>query len=101
VSEDGVTGVNNGPYDLSRPDLAEARDAVQRLYRGAADELWADLLQRSRLRGDETDEASFDRLIATMLVADPVIALCGRSLAIRASTFTRLSTAHDLIRSAE
>jgi hypothetical protein len=96
-----VTVTNIGPYDLSRPDLAEAREAVRRLYRGAADELWNNLLHESGLRGDETDDASFQRLIATMLAADPVIALCGRSLAIRATTFTRLSAAHDLIRSAE
>jgi hypothetical protein len=96
-----VTAVNVGPYDLTRPDLAEAREAVQRLYRDAADELWGELLRKAGLRGDETDDASLQRLISTMLAADPVIALCGRSLAIRANTFTRLSAAHDLIKSAE
>jgi hypothetical protein len=101
VSEDAVTVVNNGPYDLTRPDLAEAREALQRLYRTAADELWSELLRKSGLRGDETDDASLQRLIATMLAAEPVIALCGRSLAIRANTFAGLSAAHQLIRSAE
>ncbi|GGM25829.1 hypothetical protein ACFFX1_16960 [Dactylosporangium sucinum] len=96
-----MTVVNSGPYEMSRPDLAEARESLRRLYGAGTDRLWADLLRAAQLTGRETDPAALERLITAMLGADPVTALCGRSLAIRATTFVRLSSVHDLIRERE
>ena len=87
-------------YHLARPDIAEARDAVHRLYGSTAPALWKDLLAKARLSGSETDPASFDRLLTVMAEADPVTALCARSLKIRNDTHTHLSTVHALIRGA-
>jgi hypothetical protein len=96
-----VTVVNTGPYDLSRPDLSEARESLHRLYGAETGQLWNDLLRSAQLTGRETDPASLDKLVAAMLAADPVTALCGRSIAIRAATFTRLSAVHVQIRGRE
>ncbi|MFI5908551.1 hypothetical protein [Dactylosporangium sp. NPDC051541] len=96
-----MTVVHTGPYEMSRPDLAEARDSLHRLYGAGTEPLWADLLRTAQLSGRETDPESLDRLVAAMLAADPVTALCGRSLAIRAATFVRLTAVHDLIRARE
>ncbi|MFB9447002.1 hypothetical protein Dvina_25250 [Dactylosporangium vinaceum] len=96
-----MTVVNTGPYEMSRPDLTEAREALHNLYGAGAEQLWGDLLAKARLSGRESDPESLDRLVAAMLAADPVTALCGRSLAIRAATFVRLSAVHDLIRARE
>ncbi|MER7282760.1 hypothetical protein ABT369_50875 [Dactylosporangium sp. NPDC000244] len=96
-----MTDVTTGPYEMSRPDLAEARESLHRLYGAGTEQLWSDLLRQAQLTGRETDPAALERLIAAMLAADPVTALCGRSLAIRAATFVRLSAVHDLIRERE
>ncbi|GGJ79949.1 hypothetical protein GCM10010123_07260 [Pilimelia anulata] len=88
------------PYGFPRPDLAEAHAALTRLYGGAAAGLWADLLRDAGLTGHETDPASFDRLVATMLAADPVTGLCGRALAIRAATYAHLAAASGILRAA-
>jgi hypothetical protein len=88
-------------YHLNVPDIAEARDAIYRLYGAAADELWKTLLSRARVSGNETDRGAFDRLLAVMFDADPVTALCARSLKIRADTHTHLTAVHALIRAAE
>ena len=89
------------PYRLSMPTLVEAREALQRLYGAGSEDVWQPLLQRAGLTGRETDEASLQRLLAVMAAADPVIALCGRALTIRATTYTHLSAAHALINSAQ
>ncbi|MGI5241935.1 hypothetical protein [Dactylosporangium sp. CA-139066] len=96
-----MTVVHRGPYEMARPDLGEARAALHRLYGARTDQLWDDLLRAAQLTGRETEPAALERLVAAMLAADPVTALCGRSLAIRASTFVRLSAVHDLIRERE
>jgi hypothetical protein len=90
-----------GPYRLTRPDLAEAHAALQRLYRSETAAVWERLLRSARLTGRETDEQAFERLLAAMLAADPVTSLCGRGLAIRLDTYQHLAAAHTLIRSAE
>ena len=90
-----------GPYHFDRPTIAEAREAVTRLYGGAAADRWKVLLGKAGLTGNETDDASFDQLLATMLAADPVTSLCARSLAIRQATYHHLSTVHTIIRGAE
>ena len=89
-----------GVYDLRRPDLAEARAALKRLY-GDEEPLWTRLLADAGLRGTETDNDSLRRLLAAMCDADPVTALCARGLTIRLATYEHLTTAHDLIRGAE
>lgn len=89
-----------GPYHFSRPDINEAREAIHRLY-GSSSEVWTTLLSRAGLSGHETDDASYDRLITTMLAADPVISLCARSLQIRMTTYKALSDVHTLISGAE
>lgn len=97
----GRSDTDGDPYHLNRPDIAEARDAVHRLYGSDAPQLWATLLSRAGLTGRETDPGSLDRLLTVMVDADPVTALCARSLKIRTDTHTHLSTVHALIRAAE
>ena len=88
-------------YRLRKPNLGEAKAALQRLYAHHSDTLWTALLARAGLTGSETDDASFQRLLAAMTQTDPVMALCARSLTIRATAYTHLATAHTLIRDAE
>ena len=88
-------------YQLRRPDLQEARAAVQRLYAHQSDTIWPALLARAGLTGTETDDVSLHRLLAAMTQTDPVMALCARSLIIRANAYTYLAAAHTLIRDAE
>ena len=92
---------NPEAYHLRRPDLAEARAALQRLYTHQSDTIWQTLLTRAGLTGSETDEASFSRLLTAMTDTDPVMALCARSLSIRANAYTHLAAAHTLIHDAE
>jgi len=84
-----------GPYNLSRPDLAEARQTLAQLYGAAAPTICQRLLTKAGLTGQEVDPAALDRLIAVMLTDDPIISLCARSLAIRVSAFVHLSAAHE------
>lgn len=97
----GPSEATGDPYHLDRPDIAEAREAVHRLYGSDAPQLWSTLLSRAGLTGRETDPGSLDRLLTVMTDTDPVTALCARSLKIRADTHTHLSTVHALIRAAE
>jgi len=87
-------------YNFSRPDLAEAQESLRNIYGGQAEARWRSLLDSAGLSGAETDAEAFDRLVAAMLKADPVTALCGRALAIRSATFVRLSEVHEVVRAA-
>jgi hypothetical protein len=84
-------------YNFSRPDLAEAQESLRNLYGGQADARWRSLLDTAGLTGAETDAGAFDRLVAAMLAADPVTALCGRALAIRSATFANLSQVYAVV----
>ena len=88
-------------YRLRKPDLGEARAALQRLYAHQIDTIWPALLARAGLTGAETDDTSLQRLLIAMTQTDPVMALCARSLTIRATAYTHLAAAHTLIRDAE
>lgn len=89
-------------YGLAAPTLPDALAALTAVFGDAhADELWRKLLRNANLSGTETDASALDRLVETMRRADPVTALCARSLAIRSETFTRLSATYHMIRSAE
>jgi hypothetical protein len=90
-------GTSEEPYGVRRPDLAEAREALRRLYGADAGTIWADLMSRTGLTGNETDPAALTRLIEAMTAADPILSLCARSLHIRQATHTHLSAAHQLI----
>lgn len=96
-----ATATNDTVYHLRRPDLAEARAALQRLYTHQTATIWQAMLTRAGLTGKETDDASFDRLLTAMTATDPVMGLCARSLRIRATTYTYLTAAHTLISDAE
>lgn len=96
-----ATATDDAVYHLRRPDLGEARTALQRLYTHQTATIWQSLLARAGLTGAETDDASFDRLLTAMTDTDPVMGLCARSLRIRATTYTHLSAAHTLISDAE
>jgi hypothetical protein len=88
-------------YGLRRPDLAEAQAAVERVCTDRAAAIWAALLQRAGLRGDETDEAALIRMIEAMTrLGDPVVALCARALAIRSTSFEHLAATQTIVRSA-
>lgn len=89
-----------GPYNLAPPTLGDAHAALQRLYGSRTDTIWQQLLATARISGHETDPDSFHRLVEAMRSSDPTTALCARSLAIRAATYTHLSAAHSLIHNA-
>jgi hypothetical protein len=88
------------PYGFSRPDLAEAREAVRALFGSQADERWTTLIAGAGLSGSERDAEALDRLVGVMLAADPITALCGRALAIRATTYRHLAEANAIVRAA-
>lgn len=81
------------PYHMTRPDLAEAKAAVHRLYGYRADDMWQTLLGQAGLTGAESGPAAVERLAETMIATDPVLALCGRSLVIRYRTYEYLRAA--------
>ena len=78
---------------LAKPTLADARTALGRLYGPHADDVWASLLRRAGLTGEETDLNSFDRLVSCMCSGEPITRICGRSLQLRSATYARLSAA--------
>jgi hypothetical protein len=85
---------------LTRPDLAEARRALDRIYGPEAARVWSDLLRAARLDGSETEPGAIDRLLVVMRSAAPVTALCGEALSIRVASSDRLVRAQALMRSA-
>lgn len=85
------------PYHMSRPDLPEAEAAIRQLYGHEADAVWQKLLTSAGLTGRETDPAAVERLAATMLAADPVLALSGRGLTIRIKSYEYLLAAAQMI----
>jgi len=87
-------------YNFSRPDLAEAQESLRAVYGAQADERWRSVLDNAGLSGAETTAEAFDHVVAAMLRADPVTALCGRALAIRSATFVRLTEVHDVLHAA-
>ncbi|WP_344651420.1 hypothetical protein [Cryptosporangium japonicum] len=84
---------------MTRPDLADARRAVERIYGPQAPGIWAELLSTARLHGTETDPGAIDRLLDAMRSAAPVTALCGEALAIRLASYDRLAQVYELMRS--
>ena len=85
-------------YGLRRPDLQEAQDSVRRVCADRAEQIWAALLQRAGLHGDETDESAVRRMIEAMGgCGDPLVALCSRALAIRLSSFEHLAATHTIV----
>ncbi|WP_157018177.1 hypothetical protein [Cryptosporangium arvum] len=84
---------------MTRPDLAEARRAVERIYGPQASRIWAELLSAARLSGTETEPGAIERLLDVMRSAAPVTALCGEALAIRLASYDRLASAYALMRS--
>ncbi|WP_067501081.1 hypothetical protein [Actinoplanes sp. TFC3] len=93
--------MTNDAYHMSRPDLAEAKAAVEKLYGHRARDVWPGLLNRAGLSGHETDPAAIERLTEAMLGADPVLALCGRSLVIRLKSYEYLRAAATVIAEAK
>ena len=98
---EAATTATTEAYRLRQPGLSDARAALQRLYAHQNDTIWPALLSRAGLTGAETDDASLQRLLSAMAHTDPVMALCARSLTIRAIAYTHLAAAHTLIRDAE
>jgi len=85
------------PYHMRRPDLAEARAAIEKLYGPGADERWQKLLVKAGLSGRETDPDAVRRIAEAMQATDPVTALSGRSLLIRVNTYEYLLAASEII----
>ncbi|MFG1924256.1 hypothetical protein [Cryptosporangium sp. NPDC048952] len=90
---------SNAVDGVARPDLAEARRAVERIYGPQASGIWSDLLSTARLDGSETGPGAIEQLLDAMRSAAPVTALCGEALAIRVASHDRLSQAYELMRS--
>jgi len=86
-------------YGLKRPSLADARSAIERIFRDAAAPVWDRLLAAAGLTGtDEADSTSLPRLVGTMEGSDDaVIRLCAQSLAIRHHSFQHLAAAHAVV----
>ncbi|GIF01385.1 hypothetical protein [Paractinoplanes rishiriensis] len=78
---------------LEKPTLADARTALERLYGPHLNDVWASLLVRAGLTGEENDLNSFHRLVTCMCAGEPITRICGRSLEIRAATYSRLTAA--------
>ena len=78
-------------HPLEAPTLASAYEALEKMYGPHTGDIWRTLLFSSGLTGEETDVGSLSRLIASMLAAQPVTALCARGLALRAAAYQRLS----------
>jgi hypothetical protein len=89
------------PYQMRRPDMAEAKAAVGRLYGHTSDDVWRSLLTRTGLTGRETDPAAIQRLAQAMLADDSVLSLCGRSLLIRINGYEFLLAAAAVIAEAK
>ncbi|MFI5933964.1 hypothetical protein [Actinoplanes sp. NPDC051494] len=85
------------PYHMRRPDLAEARQALDQLYGHGTGELWQKLLTQAGLTGHETDPSAVQRLADVMLAGDPVLALSGRALVIRIKSYDYLAAAAAVV----
>ena len=92
-----MTTNGSPPAGLLRPDLAEARRALERIYGTQAQTVWADLLAGAELDGGETEPDAIERLVDVMRSAAPVTALCGEALAIRVAAHDRLAQARALM----
>ena len=88
-------------YGLSRPELADVHQALERVYGSQTPALWTMLLARANLTGHETDQAARERLLAVLQAGDPVAALCAASVTVRATAFDHLSAVHVIIRTAD
>ncbi|GAA2875562.1 hypothetical protein Acy02nite_76560 [Actinoplanes cyaneus] len=86
-------------YGLSRPTMADARDAMHRVHGHTGRSSWARLLAAAKLTGNETDEPSLLRLLETMTNLDPVSRLCAQALRIRLTSHTHLAAAQLATRS--
>lgn len=85
-------------YGLRRPDLLEARAAIERVCGDRAGEVWDTAVRRCPAGPD--GEPGLGALIEALTRSgDPVVALCARALAIRLSSFEHLAATHDLVRS--
>lgn len=85
-------------YGLHRPDLKQARASVRRVCADRAEQIWAALLQRAGLHGDETEASAVRRMIEAMAeCGDPLVALCSRALEIRLSSFEHLAATHTIV----
>ena len=90
--------MTDDPYHMRCPDLTEARSAIAQLYgEVTAARRWSKLLADADLSGKEQDPASVRRLAETMMAADPVMALSGRSLMIRVNAYEYLRTASEIV----
>jgi putative intracellular protease/amidase len=86
-------------YGLEQPTLADARNAVYRVFPGAqGDDRWPALLATAGLAGNETDLEAVQRLVRAMTASrQAVIALCARSLNVRVAAYRHLSATHELV----
>lgn len=89
--------MTDDPYHMRRPDLPEARAAIEQLYGYAAADRWQKVLAQAGLTGQETDPGAVRRVAEAMMAADPVMALSGRSLMIRINTYEYLLTASEIV----
>ncbi|MEV4283169.1 hypothetical protein [Actinoplanes xinjiangensis] len=87
------SGTSTGAYQLAQPTLDDAYTALRGLYGPHSNDIWHTLLARAGLTGQENDLDSFDRLVSFMHGAEPMTRLCGRSLAVRSSTYRQLAAA--------
>ena len=89
-----------GTIGPARPTIADLHTAVQRVYPGDGDRVWATLLATAGLTGQETTPQALHRLIDTATAGDPVLSLVACAQIIRVRSFEYLSAIHDIVVSA-
>jgi hypothetical protein len=86
-------------YGLAMPTCRDVRDSLERIYGPSGAAVWERLVRESGIDGHEQGPEALRRLLVAMEANDdPVVALCGTSMAIRLTSFDHLSAAHAAIR---
>ena len=82
-------------YGLERPTVGSAHAAIERVCRGDADAVWAEIEREAdHLAG--TDR--FDRIVAAMKAhRDAVVRLCAQSLIIRSKSYAHLAATNAIV----
>lgn len=85
-----TTTVILGRYGLARPELEDARAALERVAPGRAEQLWPELLDDAEALTPGTPTLR-DVIDAMRLHADPLVALAAVSLEVRLRAFETLA----------
>jgi len=89
-----TTTTDSAAYGFGSPTLTGVADMFSRVY-GAGSDVWDTLLRQA---GGAHAPDAVDRLARVALDHDdPVVALCGRALAIELETVTRLGAVRSIL----